>query len=87
MCVLLLDINLSPYGGDYMAEAIRDKYPSLPILAVTGDVDHDHMKLWQSIGFNGVICKPIDWDAVINLFDHIFAGHAMNNWIVLPPAT
>jgi DNA-binding response OmpR family regulator len=83
-CVLLLDINLRPYGGDYVAEQMREKHPNLVILAITGDTDTESLNVWQEIGFNGVICKPIDWEAFMILLDEIFNGNIPNEWIKLP---
>jgi response regulator of citrate/malate metabolism len=81
--ILLLDISIKPYAGDYIAETIRAKYPDLVIFAVTGDTDNPNN--WQRYGFNGVICKPVNWERFMSLLGEVFQDKITNEWHTVPP--
>ncbi len=59
--VVLLDVIMPGMDGFETVAAIREKYPDLPVYAVTANATYDE-DYYISKGFTGFIPKPVDWD-------------------------
>ena len=65
--VVILDLNMPNYDGNYAIEKIKEKYPTSRIVIVTAYVD----STFDRDKVEGVICKPYDVQALIGLIQKI----------------
>ena len=78
--VVILDLNMPEYDGNYAIEKIKRKYHDARIIVVTGFVDlkFDENKT------DAVMCKPYDTQELINMMKKISSPLNPNikNWYV-----
>ncbi len=69
--IVLMDIHMPVMNGIEAAQAIRavDVGNDLVIVALTADVTAEQHSLFSKPGFNRVITKPIDWNALLALLE------------------
>ena len=65
--LILLDLNIPKKIGIECIKEIRSSKSKdeLPVIAVTGNADNLSTEEFDSLGFNDVILKPIDFDNLI----------------------
>jgi PAS domain S-box-containing protein len=61
---ILLDLRMPVMGGFEAAEAIRDRDPGIPILALTADTAAEDVERCRSAGMDGHIAKPVSLGAL-----------------------
>ncbi len=77
--LFLLDIQMKPYDGFQVLRMLRNtkKYADATVIALTANVmAHDIEKL-KSVGFDGLIGKPIMDDIFPSLIQRILDGEAI----------
>lgn len=65
--VVILDLNMPEYDGNYAIEKIKTNYHDARIVVVTGFVDYE----FDENKADAVICKPYDTQELINLMKKI----------------
>lgn len=69
--ILLLDINMPVMDGMECARAVRALADStkanIPIVAITGNARNYTMEDFKSAGFNDMLAKPLNFDALVAL--------------------
>lgn len=66
--LLLTDIAMPGMSGIELGQYVRQRWPHLKVIAVTGN--HDARGLAEG-GFSAVVPKPIDWSLLHKTIDHI----------------
>ena len=59
--LVLTDIAMPEMNGEQLLHKMRDLYPSIPCLAVTGNATGTDITHYQSVGFDAVFKKPLDY--------------------------
>lgn len=80
--VILLDVHVLPYDGFEMLDMLRSS-PVLAdrtVIAVTASVMNEEVSRLRTVGFNGAIGKPLDFDAFSDLIDRVLRGEEV--WYV-----
>lgn len=74
--IVFLDIHMEPIDGFQMLHILRSHqvYEDLPIIALTASVMNEEIAKLRTVGFSGVIPKPIDLDSFPELVEKIRAG-------------
>ena len=62
--LILSDINMPGMSGFELLHAIKALRPSLPVVMVSAYGDADHQARAASLGAEGFVAKPIDFDAL-----------------------
>lgn len=65
--IVLMDINMPNMNGYEALDQIKEKYPDLPVVAVTAYAMSDDEDKILDAGFDGYLAKPIN----INTFEKI----------------
>lgn len=58
--IVFMDIQMPNMDGVEACSKIREKFPNLPIIALTANVMSEDVKSYMQNGFNGHLAKPID---------------------------
>src|SRR5262247_199679 len=74
--IILLDIHVQPHTGFEMLEMLRQvrDFDNTPIVALTASVMNEEVQKLKTIGFNGVVAKPIDMDTFPEILDRVLNG-------------
>lgn len=74
--VIFLDIHMEPIDGLAMLRIIRQSaaYPATRVIALTASVMNEEVKMLKEAGFDGVIAKPLDYDAFPTVLRRILNG-------------
>ena len=74
--VVFLDIHIEPVDGFEMLRIIRqsETYQSTKVIALTASVMNEEVTLLKVAGFDGVIAKPLDYDAFPSVLRRILKG-------------
>lgn len=72
-CVLL-DIVMMRSDGSHICRALRASGITLPIYAMTGNVDSENVKKFRAWGFSGILGKPFTCDDVAAAIEHARSG-------------
>ncbi len=74
--VIFLDIHIEPLNGFEMLTLIRqsEAYQSTKVVALTASVMNEEVKTLREAGFDGVIAKPLDYDAFPGVLKQILRG-------------
>lgn len=62
--LIFMDIHMPVMDGVEACKLIKQKYPNLPIAALTANVLPDDIKTYQETGFDEVIAKPYEKSAI-----------------------
>ena len=57
--ILVLDLNLPGMNGVELAEKISSEWPSIHIIAITGDLERFRQRSGDTSGFKKILIKPI----------------------------
>ncbi len=67
--IILLDINMPVMDGMECAKAIRasknEAISSIPLIAITGNARNYSMEDFKEAGFNDMLAKPLNFDALV----------------------
>jgi CheY-like chemotaxis protein len=79
--VIFIDIHMEPMDGFAMLNLIRQKaeYRAVPVVALTASVMYEEVRRLRDAGFDGVIAKPINYDAFAGVLDRILSGEQVWN--------
>jgi CheY-like chemotaxis protein len=74
--VIFLDIHMEPIDGFEMLELIHQNpdFETTPVIALTASVMNEEVRKLKESGFNGVIAKPLDYDAFPRILTRILDG-------------
>ncbi len=62
--VVITDIAMPVMSGLELLQQLQHVYPSLPCLAVTGNVTSEELQRYRSLGFAQIFVKPLDYARV-----------------------
>ena len=65
--LVLMDIQMPIMDGYTAAKAIREKNPSVPIVAMTGNAMEEDIEISNFAGLNGHLTKPFSSEQLINV--------------------
>jgi signal transduction histidine kinase len=68
--LILMDIHMPELDGIGACRAIKSKYPSLPIVALTASVLKGDVEQYKAAGFDHVVGKPIDKNRLFWVMDN-----------------
>lgn len=73
--MVLMDINLGKdrMDGVETMKHLKERYPTLPVLAVTSYAMPEDEDRFLKSGFNGYIAKPIDRQELLEYIAHFFS--------------
>jgi CheY-like chemotaxis protein len=79
--VIFVDIHMEPIDGFAMLSLIRRNanYKTVPVVALTASVMYEEVHRLRDAGFDGVIAKPINFDAFPAALDRILSGEQVWN--------
>lgn len=79
--VIFIDIHMEPIDGFAMLNLIRRnaEYRAVPVVALTASVMYEEVRKLRDAGFDGVIAKPINYDAFAGVLDRILSGEQVWN--------
>lgn len=75
--LLLLDIHMPKESGIKLYQELRELLPKTKIIAWTADVVPQRVVLYQQVGFDGMIGKPINTKRFPLQIQRILAGEAV----------
>lgn len=86
--LILMDIELPGMNGDEAAKKIRnhmvDKIRHIPIIALTGNTQDEHISHYYNCGINSFISKPIDPAGLIKTIENSARGIFTNKNMTAP---
>lgn len=56
--LILLDWRMPGMGGSSVLDAVKVRYPDLPVIVLTSEVQEHHRALAESLGVDAFITKP-----------------------------
>jgi CheY-like chemotaxis protein len=73
--VVLTDLAMPNLDGQALARWLRSRFPSLPIILMTGhDLDAATNRVLQRT-FTAILPKPVDIEALISVLDRLMPIH------------
>jgi CheY-like chemotaxis protein len=81
--LILLDIHVEPDDGFTMLKTLRAStaFSTTPVVALTASVMNEEIQQLKSVGFDGVIAKPVNVDTLPGLLQRILNGEHI--WTVI----
>ena len=78
--VVVLDLNMPKYDGNYAIEKIKEKYPTARLIVVSAFMDYD----FDRNKVDGVICKPYNTKELTDLIKKICSpiNPSLSMWYV-----
>ncbi|MCG5518470.1 PAS domain S-box protein [Ectothiorhodospira sp. 9905] len=70
--LVLMDLRMPVMDGFEATRHIRDRFPDLPIIALSAAVMEDDRERARAVGMNGHLAKPIDTQALL---------HTLEQWL------
>ena len=64
LIVILSDINMPGMDGLQLLEAIKQRFPALPVMMVTAYGDDERRRRASELGAAEFLTKPVDFDAL-----------------------
>ena len=64
LIVILSDINMPDMDGLQLLEAIKERFPNLPVMMVTAYGDDERRQRASALGASEFLTKPVDFDAL-----------------------
>jgi CheY-like chemotaxis protein len=64
LIVILSDINMPGMDGLHLLEAIKARFPNIPVMMVTAYGDDERRRRADELGAFEFITKPVDFDAL-----------------------
>lgn len=79
--IVFLDIHMEPIDGFEMLALIRQNsdYAATPVIAVTASVMNEEINNLREAGFNGVVAKPLNYEAFPDILGRILNGEQVWN--------
>ncbi len=79
--VIFLDIHMEPIDGFEMLSVIRrtEFCLDVPVIALTASVMYEEVRRLREAGFDGVIAKPINYEAFSGALSRILQGEQVWN--------
>lgn len=79
--IIFLDIHMEPIDGFEMLSLIRQNsdFQAIPVVAVTASVMNEEVKNLREAGFDGVMAKPLNYEAFPDILDRILSGEQVWN--------
>ena len=62
LIVILSDINMPGMDGLQLLEAIKERFPNLPVMMVTAYGDDERRQRASALGASEFLTKPVDFD-------------------------
>ncbi len=69
--LVLSDISMPGMGGEALLNALAERQPDLPVMALTGNASPQDITYYHSEGFIGVVAKPVVFEALIQKIQRI----------------
>jgi len=60
--LILMDIQMPEMDGIEACKIIKSSHPHIPIIAVTANAMATDISLYESVGFDNYLAKPVDID-------------------------
>lgn len=63
--VVLTDINMPTMDGRKLLAALRANANDIPVIAMTGTANQARINEFESLGFSGIVIKPVEEAALL----------------------
>jgi DNA-binding SARP family transcriptional activator/ActR/RegA family two-component response regulator len=74
LSLILLDINLPDRDGFSILDELRERYPTIAIIILSGSIDQDQVKRAFRLGALGFIPKTTERDVMLNAIELVLSG-------------
>ena len=64
LIVILSDINMPGMDGLQVLEAVKQRFPNIPVMMVTAYGDDERRRRASDLGASEFLTKPVDFDAL-----------------------
>lgn len=71
----LFDLSMPGMGGPESLSVVKETYPDVRVVVVSGSEDRDHVLAAVSIGLSGYVPKSLTEEEIVGALQHIFDGH------------
>lgn len=65
--VVLLDLTIPELSGDVVLERLREAYPALPVIVITGNTDVERARATLARGAFDYVSKPFDLEVLARI--------------------
>jgi two-component system, OmpR family, response regulator MprA len=72
--VILLDAMMPRMSGVEVLQKLRDEGSKVPVLMISAHLDANEPERMKSIGANGCVPKPFEWDDLIGRIEELVRG-------------
>lgn len=74
---ILLDMQMPVMDGLTMLERVRERYPSMPVIAMTAESNKNKLIQAMELGAQDYLLKPIDCDLLVTKCCRVFESVPM----------
>ena len=71
----LFDLSMPGMGGPQSLSVVKETYPEVRVVVVSGSEDREHVLATISIGLSGYVPKSLPEDEIVAALQHILDGH------------
>jgi DNA-binding NtrC family response regulator len=74
--LILTDLVMPEQEGIETIKALRQEYPDLKVIAMSGAFGGDYLRIAAYLGAHGTLPKPIQMEALLKLVANVLSGPA-----------
>jgi len=74
--LILTDLVMPEQEGIETIKALRQEYPHLRVIAMSGAFGGDYLRIAAYLGAHGTLAKPIQMEALLKLVANVLSGPA-----------
>lgn len=71
--LILTDLVMPEQEGIATIKEIRQKYPDLKVIAMSGAFGGDYLRIAGFLGANGTLAKPLKLESILKVIDEVLA--------------
>ncbi len=82
--LLVIDQRLGETTGVELLREIRKKHSTLPVIVISGFLDHDSAQEFVNLGVSGIFFKPLNIFALLKRVEELFNGSVKASGLATP---